>query len=218
VLAPSRPERYNGTVPAPPSIALDAAASAEANAHLTRMLHALQDALRAPADDVEALERGLHRAFDAYDAFVAHVVAAHPMRCAAGCTACCHDNPRGVTGVELERLAAVIDGWADAAAIYAAFAELARQREHPDAWRRARRPCPLLRDGRCRAYAERPLACRAFFALTPPEWCDPAHASYSERVNPHLDPPRILLQILQALSARRGLPTSIDLHTGLARG
>ncbi len=204
-------------MPAPPTITLDAAASPEANALLTTMLRALQGALRAAPDADDLLEEALAEGLVAYDAFLAHVVAAHPMSCRVGCTACCHDNPRGVTGVEIERLVRAVDALPDGAAVRAHFARLAAGRSDAEAWRRRREPCPLLdTEGRCRAYAVRPLACRAFVAVTPAAWCDPASPSYADRVNPHLDPPRVILQILQALSARRGLAVAIDLHTGMA--
>lgn len=201
----------------PPTITLDAAASPEANALLTTMLRALQSALRAPPEDEAALAAGLSAGLAAYDAYLAHVVGAHPMSCAIGCTACCHDNPRGVTGVELERLGRAVDAMPDGARIRAAFADLAARRTDAETWRRRREPCPLLDSaGRCRAYDARPLACRAFVAVTPAAWCEPASPSYADRVNPHLDPPRVVLQILQALSARRGLSVATDLHTGMA--
>jgi Fe-S-cluster containining protein len=181
------------------------------------MLHALQGALRAGRDDEAALEAGLAAGLAAYDAFLAHVTAAHPMSCRVGCTACCHDNPRGVTGVELERLGRLIDTWADGASVRMRFTTLAARRTDAETWRRQHEPCPLLdAGGRCRAYTSRPLACRAFVATTPAAWCDPADPAYAERANPHLDPPRVILQILQALSARRGLPIATDLHMGLA--
>ncbi len=205
-------------MPAPPTITLEAAASPEANALLTTMLRALQGALRAPADDDAALAAALDEGLAAYDAYLAHVEAAHPVSCRVGCTACCHDNPRGVTGVEIERLGRVVDSWPDGAAVRARFASLAARATDAETWRRLREPCPLLDgDGRCRAYAHRPIACRAFVALTPADWCAPEHPDYTERVNPHLDPPTILLQILQALSARRGLPVATDLHGGMVR-
>lgn len=211
-------------------VELAAAGSPEANALLTAMLRALQDALRrslvappGPPDAAiaAALEADLARALAAYDAFTAHVVAAHPMSCRTGCTACCHDNPRGVSGIELWRLGRAIDALPDGDAVRARFAELAslaaKEGADPDAWRRRRVPCPLLdTDGTCRAYAARPLACRAFWALTPASSCDPGDPGYASRVNPHLDPPAVLLQLLQAISQRMGLPASADLHGGIA--
>lgn len=204
-------------MPKTTTIELAAAASPEANAALTAMLHALQGALRADPGDTSALEAGIADALIAYDRYLALVVEAHPMTCSVGCTACCHDNPRGVTGVEIARLAREIAGWPDADAVHARFVAYAAARTDAEAWRRARHPCPLLdAEGTCRAYNKRPLACRAFVAMTPAAWCDPTHDAYGERVNPHLDPPRVILQILQALSARAGLAVAVDLHTGMA--
>lgn len=196
-------------------IDLAAAAEPAAVAHLDRMLHALQAALRAEASWAAARPH-VEEAFAAYDAWIAHVTAAHPMSCAAGCVACCFDNPRGLSGVELSRLDDALAEAPDRAAILAAFRRLSHRRAEPEAWRRRRIPCPLLQEGRCRAYAARPVACRAFHALTPAAWCDPAHPQYPGRVNPHLDPPEVLVLALRVLSERLGLPRSIDLHTGMA--
>ena len=38
-----------------------------------------------------------------------------------------------------------------------------------------------------------------------------------ERINPHLDPPAILLQFFRVLSERGGLGPPTDLHHGLGR-
>jgi Fe-S-cluster containining protein len=208
----------------PASLTLDAAASPDAHAHLTGMLRELQIALRSamlpsPTDDATEVEdAAIDRAFAAYDAYIAHVRAAHPMSCRIGCAACCHDNPRGVTGIELERLVIAIAELPDADAILTRFAELASRRTDEADWRRRREPCPLLDgEGRCRTYAARPIACRSFHAITPAKQCDPADPGYDDRVNPHLDPPAQLVQILRALSALRRIPDAPDLHTGMAR-
>ncbi len=203
------------------SIDLSAAASPEAVAALNEMLFAAQDALRLalgrrPGLWDAALEAHLERAFAAYDRYRAIVEAAHPTSCRAGCTACCHDNPRGVTGVERRYLSALVDGWEDAAAIHARFRTLAEQATDAESWRRKRIPCPLLQEGRCRAYDRRPIACRAFVALTPAEWCAPESENYAGRVNPHLDPPAVILQIFNALSQHVGLGGPTDLHRGLS--
>lgn len=196
---------------------LPAVASPEANAAQTDMLRALQDALRAPASDHATLADAMARALAAFDRFTAHVVTAHPMTCAAGCTACCHDDPRGVSGVELWWLGQAVDALPDGDAVRARFAAYAAEHTDPETWRRLRRPCPLLDEaGRCRAYDRRPLACRAFWALTPAAWCDPGHADYARRTNPHLDPAPVLVQLLQVLSRRAGWPKATDLHGGMA--
>ncbi len=212
-----------GDVPPPPTVTLDAASSPEANAALTDMLHALQDALRAEvgADGPSVQVRAAYeRALAAYDRYIAVVLSAHPARCAAGCAACCRDNPRGVTGIELAVLSSAVDALPDAERVHAGFAALeARAAAEGGAevrWRARGAPCPLLGpDARCRAYAARPIACRAFHAFTSPEWCAPAHPRFEDRVNPHLDPPRVLMQALQVLSLRHGLVSHTDLHAGV---
>jgi Fe-S-cluster containining protein len=203
------------------SIDLSAAASPEAVAALNQMLFAAQDALRlalgrAPGLWDEALEAHLERAFAAYDRYRAIVETAHPTTCRVGCTACCHDNPRGVTGVERRYLTAWVDRWEDGPALRARFRELAAQATDPESWRRKHIACPLLENGRCRAYERRPIACRAFVALSPAEWCSPESADYARRVNPHLDPPAVILQIFNALSQHLGLGGPTDLHRGLS--
>ncbi len=200
----------------PPTITLDAAASPEAKRHLDAMLRALQDALRKPPvwsevrDDVD-------RAFAAYDGYIAHVVSVHPMSCAEGCTACCYDNPRGVTGVELQRVHDWILSRPGAGSTMMRFAQLAAQRGDPARWRARGIPCPLLKDGRCSAYVARPVACRAFVALTPAAWCSPGDPQHAERVNPHLDPPLVLVQALRVLSERLGMVNADNLHSGMSR-
>ena len=66
--------------------------------------------------------------------------------------------------------------------------------------------CPLLDDSnRCRVYEDRPVACRMFYALTEPEWCDVNHPKNAQAVNPHFEPAPVLRQILSAVSQRLGL-------------
>jgi Fe-S-cluster containining protein len=198
------------------TVTLDAAGSPEANRILDGMLRALQDALRRPPVWDDGMRACVDQAFAAYDAWIAHVVVAHPMSCASGCTACCHDNPRGVSGVELRRLIEAIEASPGAGTVMWRFRSLAAQKADPETWRRRRVPCPLLVDGRCSQYAARPVACRAFHALTPAAWCDPADPHYPERINPHLDPPAVLIQALRVLSERLGLANAADLHGGIA--
>lgn len=198
-------------------IDLSASASPPALAALDRMLKALQAALRLPPQWDAGLEKKLDEAFAAYDQYIAIVVDQHPMSCRSGCTACCHDNPRGVSGLELKRLAQWIDQQPERSALHARFEALAAAKTDAATWRRQQIPCPLLADGKCRAYALRPVACRAFHALTPAAWCHPQDPNYAQRQNPHLDPPQVLLLALKVLSERLGLPAPQDLHQGLAR-
>ena len=199
-------------------IDLPGTAEPEAVAALDDMLRALQAALRLPPAWTPELEAHVHGAFAAYDRYLAHATRRHPMSCRSGCTACCHDDPRGLSGLEQHMLRRWLDAQPDAADLRAAFADLARKGEgdSPDQWRRRKIPCPLLKNDRCRAYPLRPIACRAFHALTPAEWCDPRHPRYPRRVNPHLDPPPVLLMALKVLSSRLGLPDPDRLHRALA--
>ena len=211
---------------------LAAAGSPAATAALDQMLRALQDALRlAMAQRERAVEEAafweqLDRAFAAYDRFLAVVTTAHPMSCRMGCTACCHDNPQGVAGVEILRLkkrmnaGGLADGLRERIATASAGFQ-ARQDLHGEAAasiQRARgEPCPLLgADGLCVAYAQRPVACRMFHATTPAAWCTPTDLHFADRVNPNLVPPLVCRQLLGAISRCLGLPASTDLWSGLA--
>lgn len=212
---------------------LAAAGSTAARAALDQMLVALQAALRramahgpATADEPD-FWADLDRAYAAYDAYLAHVIAAHPARCQRGCDACCHDNPRGVAGVEQLRLARAIEAAgrieevrprvAAAAAAYAAARQEHGDLEAAEGQRARHRPCPLLgADGACTVYPSRPVACRMFFAFTPPEWCVPTHPRFLERQNPNLVPPLVCRQILGAISQCLGRPSSTNLWEGLA--
>lgn len=201
---------------------LEATASPEAIALLNQGLLALQRALKealAAKSETAALQQALDEAFSAYDAYLAYVVGQHPMSCRLSCTACCHDNPQGVTGIEALRLQNQLKRLplAQQAAIRAqATAALQAGSQNPHTWRARKVPCPLLHDNQCTQYSVRPIACRAFYAHSPAEWCDPGHPRYASRVNPHLDPPRVYLQILSAISDVLGLGPARDLHTVLA--
>lgn len=162
------------------------------------------------------MRAAVDEAFVAYDAYLALVVLAHPMSCRERCTACCHDNPRGVTGIELRRLYEQVITASGAGTTMARFGTLAAQGTDPTQWRKRGIPCPLLKDGRCSTYANRPIACRSFVALTPAEWCSPGDVHHRERVNPHLEPPLVLLKFLQLLSTNLGLQNADDLHSGMA--
>ncbi|MFY9343606.1 MAG: YkgJ family cysteine cluster protein, partial [Planctomycetota bacterium] len=76
--------------------------------------------------------------------------------CREGCGHCCH-FPVGVTFGEAMLLAAAVREPALAAAVLGAAATTA-DRAWPEL---VGTPCPLLRAGRCAAYAIRPLPCRA---------------------------------------------------------
>lgn len=214
------------------SVELSAAGSPEARAALERMLVALQAALRramaggpAAAGDAE-MWADLDRAYAAYDAYLALVTAAHPTSCARGCDACCRDNPRGVAGVELLRVARALRAEGRAEGLRGAFAAAAAaygpaREAHGEAGaglrqRALQRPCPMLDPaGGCSVYLARPVACRMFYALTPAAWCAPEHPRFAERQNPNLVPPLVCRQLLGAISHCLGLPGSTNLWEGM---
>jgi hypothetical protein len=90
------------------------------------------------------------------DAFFARVEARHAadLRCAVGCTQCCHTRLT-ITGVEAAAIEAAIDAMpAEARAAVAAAAQRPVDRDDP-------RCAALDGDGRCLVYDARPLVCRS---------------------------------------------------------
>jgi hypothetical protein len=72
--------------------------------------------------------------------------------------------------------------------------------------KRAKLRCAFLgEDDRCVVYEARPVACRMFYALTDPAWCDVQHPKNADAVNPHFEPAKVLIQLLAAISERSGL-------------
>jgi Fe-S-cluster containining protein len=147
----------------------------------------------------------MSRWWTAYDRYLAIVSGALNVTCARGCAFCCMDNPRGISGVELlgvfEALAPQQRGTADGPA--ARFQSLVDEHGIEDAQARSKAqltPCMYLVAGACSVYASRPMACRMFFSVTPPAACDPT--SDAQPVNPKLEPPQVLKDLLKAISHR----------------
>lgn len=101
-----------------------------------------------------------------------------PVACRAGCNYCCHQVV-SARAPEIFLLARAIRALpaADADRLSARIADMAAATAGMDVAERHRRnlACPILEDGRCRLYADRPLACRAF-ASTDVEACARAFA------------------------------------------
>ena len=194
-------------------------------AALDEGLAALQDVLRLPGLEsaVETgsippeLYAGIDRWWRAYARYLAIVSSSVNARCTAGCAACCHQNPRGLSGLEALLVLRAARSHEDWPALREAFQEQAkawrgRVAESGDAvaamalTKREAVRCPLLDESdRCRVYEDRPVACRMFYALTEPEWCDVNHPQNAQAVNPHFEPAPVLRQILSAVSQRLGL-------------
>ncbi|BBK40594.1 hypothetical protein STVA_06140 [Allostella vacuolata] len=139
----------------------------------TRIARQLAGYLTAPRAETRApyAARAFHRAFET-------MAAKEPVACRAGCNYCCHQvvSARAAEIFLLARAVRALppDAAGPMAARIRAAAETTRDMAVAERHRR-NLPCPILEDGRCRLYADRPLACRAF-ASTDLEACRRAFA------------------------------------------
>lgn len=129
--------------------------------------------LTAPRAETRApyAARALHRAFEA-------MAPKEPVACRAGCSYCCHQvvSARAAEIFLLARAIRALPEEAAARLTERVMAAAAATRDMRVEERHRRNvPCPLLEDGRCSVYANRPLACRAF-ASTDMEACRRAFA------------------------------------------
>lgn len=118
---------------------------------------------RNPADLLSVLATAQKHFDRAYD--TAPEAARARVACQAGCDACCHGLV-GVTAHEVLITAQFIQSQASSAELEAIIARTAAQREAfagrgIEERMALKRPCALLRDGRCSVYAARPEACRS---------------------------------------------------------
>ena len=173
-------------------------------------------------------------ALAAYDRYIAHVVEARgfEISCCAGCSACCrHELARGITVVEVIAIYRLVRGWADIGSVYKAAGENAvafqrllhaeMQRDPQPlaaaddprvlaahlAYNRQQRPCPFLdqEQGLCRVYPVRPLVCRWFLNLSPPQWCEPVHPRHRERDAVGVYPHGEIDELMAAIGERLGI-------------
>jgi Fe-S-cluster containining protein len=171
--------------------------------------------------------------YDAYDRYVAHNILASKLAivCRASCSRCCCQPVMSVEFFEiiniyrsLRRDAAAYGRIHDDAYTRAkefhdelraqdpersegAFpAEVVQRTQRALAVRAA--PCPLLQqDGRCGAYAQRPISCRMYYSLT-----DPALCTSEKGRNFALKPPLEVEEALAAVSARLGRGSGLLSH------
>jgi Fe-S-cluster containining protein len=126
--------------------------------------------------------------------------------CKKGCANCCIDLVRGITTPEIVNIYNHVRRWPDCKQLFEYHRDSAERfsyilleeidpGEEPPAGRDPRvveshmkynslkRPCGFLdqETGCCRIYPVRPIACRYFFSLDPPEMCTPTHEKYFER-------------------------------------
>ncbi len=176
----------------------------------------LRDEARAQAVDVKAAGRPaacvpeMHARFDHVAAETARRAAqgGRPLACAMGCASCCHSLV-GMLPAEAFRLAAHVDGMADAGAIKARVRahHAAHGAKGGAARMRERIPCPCLDpDTRlCRVHPARPLTCRAMNATD---------AAPCRRALETGDP---ALPIPTVLAPHEALQVQYDAHAALGR-
>lgn len=153
------------------------------------------------------------------------------IKCSKGCCNCCIDLVRGINTPEIVNIYRHVRGWPDARRIFEYFRESAeifmnilgskmgageksivgddpRIEEAHREYNLKNRPCGFLdhETGSCRIYVVRPIACRYFFSMDPPEMCTPLSPRYFSRDTRtvHLPPEihELLMQIGQRLGFR----------------
>lgn len=145
-----------------------------------------------------------------YDRLIDRVLENDPpekaIACKKGCSNCCIDLVRGVNTAEIINIYNHVRRWDDCKQLFEyhresaeIFANLLMEKTGegeapPDgrdprvaeahvAFNQLNRPCGFLdqASGCCRIYPVRPLACRYFFSVDPPETCSPLHVLYLKR-------------------------------------
>jgi Fe-S-cluster containining protein len=145
----------------------------------------------------------------AYDRLIDFVLAfsgdERRIQCKKGCCNCCIDLVRGITTPEIVNLYHHVRPWPDAKKLFEYHRDSAEQFSYillnksksdtPPTGRDPEiaaahmefnmlcRPCGFLdvATGCCRIYPVRPIACRYFFSIDPPETCTPKHEKYFQR-------------------------------------
>ncbi len=192
-------------------------------------LDRLAEAGTLPAEFFEHFNAAL----ECYDRLIDFVLdfsgAAQRVCCRKGCSNCCVDLVRGVTTPEIVNIYHHVRGWPDARQLFEyhrASAEIfmdilqgmlapgetefggrdPRVEQAQIEYNRRLRPCGFLDQdtGCCRIYPVRPLACRYFFSLDPPETCTPAHPKYLHRDTVTVHLPTEIHALILTLARRLG--------------
>ncbi|MGD8453076.1 MAG: YkgJ family cysteine cluster protein [Phycisphaerae bacterium] len=153
------------------------------------------------------------------------------IQCRKGCANCCIDLVRGINTPETINIYHHVRSWPDVKQIFEylrdsaeQFMEILESKLRPGEfefggsdervleshreYNRLNRRCGFLdaETGCCRIYPVRPIACRYFFSLDPPEMCTPTHEKYFSRNTRtvHLPPEvhEVILEIGQRLGFR----------------
>lgn len=163
------------------------------------------------------------------DLVLAHDGTDRRIYCKKGCSNCCIDLVRGVTTPEIVNIYHHVRGWSDVKTLFEYHRDSAelfmsilegklqagerefggedpRVRDAHIEYNRQNRPCGFLdtETGCCRIYAVRPIACRYFFSLDPPEMCRPDHEKYLQRETRRVHLPEEIHELLREISRRFG--------------
>ena len=151
------------------------------------------------------------------------------VQCKKGCCNCCIDLVRGINTPEIMNVYHYVRGWSDVRQIFEYHRESAaifmsilesklrpgeasfggddpRVEEAQIEYNRRKRPCGFLDrlTGCCRVYPVRPIACRYFFSLDPPETCTPSHPKYLQRDTRTVHLPPEIHERIAAIGRRLG--------------
>lgn len=151
------------------------------------------------------------------------------IKCTKGCSNCCIDLVRGVTTAETVNIYHHVRSWPDVRQLFEyhkesaeIFTEIlysklqpgemefgggdARVEESHREYNLKNRACGFLdrESGCCRIYPVRPIACRYFFSLDPPETCSPTHEMYFKRNTATVHLPQEVHNLLIEIGQRFG--------------
>lgn len=152
------------------------------------------------------------------------------IQCRMGCSNCCIDLVRGMTTPETINIYHHVRSWPDVKALFEYHKESAelfinillqkcpnpadlqgdggddRIAEAHMLFNMLNRPCGFLdtQTGCCRIYPVRPLACRYFFSIDPPETCSPLHVKYLDRQTRTVHLPAEIHALIREIDRRFG--------------
>lgn len=151
------------------------------------------------------------------------------IQCKKGCANCCIDLVRGITTPEIINIYHHVREWPDVRQLFEYHRESAftfmgilasklapgepppggrdpRVAEAHVEYNRRNRPCGFLdqQTGCCRIYPVRPIACRYFFSLDPPERCSPLHVLYLDRRTRTVHLPERIHELLREIDRKFG--------------